>query len=148
MAVFTGQVPAASIGDRGVEYYVELSDGDNIAVYPPSAPQRNLSLIALDSGAAGPRSAPANLRADGKILKWIGTDPRAHQYRIYRSRQPDFVPGPDTFLTFVAKDTLAFQDSGFDLEGRPFQGAWYYRVTSVDQNDNESSPTPWATITY
>ena len=56
--------------------------------------------------------------------------------------------GPDTFLTYVAKDTLVFTDSGYDLEGRPLHGAWYYRLTSVDQADKESPATSATKISY
>ena len=56
--------------------------------------------------------------------------------------------GPDTILTYVYRDTLSFKDNGFDLEGRPLEGAWYYRVTAVGKSDGESPPTTTVKIEY
>ncbi len=48
-AVFTAEIPAAAIGGKGVEYYVEARDGHNATLYPASAPQQNLSLVVWNS---------------------------------------------------------------------------------------------------
>ena len=61
-AVFAAEIPAGSISDRGVEYYVKLGDGDNVALYPPSAPERNLSFVVSNSDPIDPPAAPAGLR--------------------------------------------------------------------------------------
>ena len=60
--MFAAEIPAGSISDRGVEYYVKLGDGDNVALYPPSAPERNLSFVVSDSDPIDPPSTPAGLR--------------------------------------------------------------------------------------
>lgn len=73
-------------------------------------------------------------------MNWTPTE-GAFWYRIYRSDRPEFAAGPDTFLTYVAKDTTSFLDNGLNLAGQKLAGPWYYRVSAVDKEDSESAPT-------
>jgi len=147
-SVFAAEIPAAAIGGSAIEYYVAVSDGDNVAFFPPSAPRHSLSLVVNHNAAVDPPSPPAHLRASGFTLTWADSDGRAFWYRIYRSTKPDFTPGPATFLTYVAEKTCAFKDNGFDLHGRPLTGTWYYRITSADKVDTESRPTASLKLSY
>ncbi len=147
-SVFAADIPAAAIGGSAVEYYVEVGDGDNVARFPASAPRHSLSLIVGRNARMDPPSPPAHLKLSGQTLTWAASDGRAFWYRIYRSAKPDFAPGPATFLTYVAKETCAFQDNGFDLDGRPLKGVWYYRVTSADNADAESRSTVTLKVSY
>ncbi len=142
-AVFAAAIPAAEVGPAGLEYYVESSDGDNVARFPPDSPRMPLSLVSSPPAAAGRLLPPRNPRADDGAIRW---DPPAagsvFWYRIYRGRQPNFPTGPDTLLTYVAEGTVRFTDNGFDLSGRKRAGAWYYRISAVDKEGQESDPTP------
>ncbi len=145
-AVFAVEIPANAITAAGLEYYVEADDGDNLAVYP-NAPlqltnwtQTPLSLVVWPARPHTP-AAPGDFRADGDAIAWSAPAGEVFWYRIYRSQQADFQPGPDTFLTYVAKGTTRFRDASEDFAGRKRQGAWYYRVTAVSKDDFESPPT-------
>jgi hypothetical protein len=145
-AVFTAQILAREVTASGVEYYVEASDGSNVAVFPASAPAMPISLVTYTTGSASVPASPGLLSAKGQVLSWT-TSPRAFWYRIYRSDRAGFEAGPDTLLTYVAAGTTSFHDNGFDLAGRKLTGTWYYRVTAVDKNDRESAPTKAAAVT-
>jgi len=80
---------------------------------------------------------PKQVAVSEQILKW-STSNDAFWYRLYRSRQPDFRPGPASFLTYAPLDITAFKDNGLDWNGQPLKGRWYYRITAQDQSDNES----------
>jgi hypothetical protein len=62
-------------------------------------------------------------------------------YRVYRSETSGFVLGPGNFLTTSPDTTL------LDTSADPLK-KWYYKVTAVDYNDNESdeSNEAWADI--
>ena len=146
-AVFAAAIPAAEVGPAGMEYYVESSDGDNVARFPPDSPRMPLSLVSSPPSAGGRLLPPRNPRADEGAILW---DPPAagsvFWYRIYRGRQPNFPTGPDTLLTYVAKGAVRFTDNGFDLTGRKRAGAWYYRISALDKEGRESDPTPAVSI--
>jgi hypothetical protein len=145
-AVFTVEIPAHEITAAGLEYYVEADDGDNLAVYP-NAPwpltgwtQTPLSLVVWPAQPHAP-AAPGDFRAEGDALAWSAPAGEVFWYRIYRSQQPDFTPGPDNFLTYVEKATTRFRDASEDFAGRKRAGVWYYRVTAVSKDDFEGPPT-------
>ncbi len=145
-AVFTVEIPAKQITAAGLEYYVEADDGDNLAIYP-NAPlqltnwtQTPLSLVVCPAQPHAP-ATPGDFRAEGDAIAWSSPAGEVFWYRIYRSQQADFQPGPDTFLTYVANGTTRFRDASEDFAGRKRQGAWYYRVTAVSKDDFESPPT-------
>lgn len=80
-----------------------------------------------------PTSVVAAYRADGVDLDWDDapeTDFKLH--RIYRSSDPDFVPGPGNLLqeTFVS--------AGTDPTIHPWD--FVYKITTVDMVGNESPP--------
>jgi hypothetical protein len=153
-AVFTAQIPAREISAGGLEYYVQASDGSNLALFPLSAPAIPLSLVACPSSGWANTTDRANvpvspdfLSASNQTLSWTPSL-GAFWYRIYRSDRPGFEPGPDTLLTYVASDTTSFRDNGLDFAGRNLTGPCYYRVTAVDKNDLESAPTKAAALTH
>ena len=81
-------------------------------------------------------------------LIW-NTVPGASYYQIYRSQDPHFKTGPATQLTYLAGDAaLRFIDNGFDLQGLPLSGAWYYRVAAVDRDGYEGPSSPPMAIRY
>ena len=139
-AVFTAQIPAHAVRASGLEYYVEASDGSNVALFPVSAPASALSLVACPSGRASVPASPDSLSTKDQTLSWISS-PGAFWYHIYRSDSPRFEAGPDTLLTYVAANTTSFRDNDLDLAGRKLTGTWYYRVAAVDKEDRESAAT-------
>jgi hypothetical protein len=139
-AVFTAQVPSHDVGASGLEYYVEASDGSNVALFPVSAPAEPLSLITFSAGSASVPASPDSLSAHDQTLSWAPS-PGAFWYRIYRSDRPGDAPGPQTFLTYVAVGNTSFRDNGLDFAGRKLTGTWYYRVTAAAKDDRESAPT-------
>ena len=80
-----------------------------------------------------PPAHPATSCADGPALGWSAPAGEVFWYRIYRSQQPDFQPGPETFLTYVDKGTTRFRDASEDFAGRKCQGDWYYRIMRREQ---------------
>jgi hypothetical protein len=139
-AVFTAQVPSRDVGASGLEYYVEASDGSNVALFPVSAPAEPLSLVTFSAGRASVPTSPDSLSAHDQTLSWTPS-PGAFWYRIYRSDRSSVAPGPGTFLTYVAAGNTSFRDNGLDFAGRKLTGTCYYRVTAADKDDRESAPT-------
>jgi len=140
-AVFTAQLSAEEVGSDGLEYYIEASDGDNTAIFPPSAPEMPLSVIACATDDRDAPKRPKSARAKGDTLTWSSGKGDVYWYRIYRSEVPGFKPGPASVLTYVDKGTRKFKDNGEGFDGSKFKGSRYYRVTAVDKRGNESPAT-------
>lgn len=93
---------------------------------------------ALDSGYAVDNIAPGVPQgltvtpvAEGTMLQWQpSTDADFQYFRIYRSLDPDFVPGPASLVQATAATTWT----------DPATGGFTYRLTAVDANGNESLP--------
>ncbi len=147
-AIFTAQIPASAVRAAGLEYYVEASDGSNIAIFPASAPAVPLSLVACLPETANVPASPGALTANGDTLSWPAI-PGAFWYRIYRSHLPNFEPGPDTLLTYVdASTTTSFRDNGLDFSGHKLTGTSYYSVTAVNKDGRESKPAKTIAVAY
>lgn len=144
-SVFARVLPGSAVTGQGVEYYIEATDGDNMAVFPASAPQTALSLVGCPAADTPP--AQPGLTAENGTLKWKPVD-QAFWYRIYRSTEPKFECGPATFLTYVAAGTEKFKDVGEDLLGRPLKGKWYYCITAVARGDAEGQPSAAVEVVY
>lgn len=148
-AVFTAVIPPESLPAQGIEYYIEAADGDNVGTFPAGAPAQPLSLTVEPPASAGQTlEAPAGLQAQDHLLHWSPVA-KAFTYRIYRSKDPAFTPGPDNYLTYVAADAaLQFEDAGEDFWAKPLQGNWYYRVTAVNRTGGEGNPSPAASLVW
>jgi hypothetical protein len=144
-AVFTAQVPGGDVRVGGVEYYVEASDGSNVALYPVSAPTVPLTVVTCAVGRLSVPASPVLLSVRDQSLSWTPSG-GAFWYRIYRGSRPGFAAGPDTLLTYVAGSTFAFRDNGLDFAGSKLTGSCYYRVTAVDRDDRESKTTEAASV--
>ena len=139
-AIFTATLTPEMLGSRGVEYYIEASDGSNASRFPLAAPNRNLSVIVCKG--AGPENlVPPAVGISNGGLSWKEA-PNAFWYRIYRGRSADFEVGPQSYLTYAAKGTTTFKDMEEDFDGRPRETAYYYRLTTMDRNGFESPASP------
>jgi hypothetical protein len=147
-AIFALRIPAKEVSPDGLEYYVEASDGESTTWYPASGADIPLTVVVH----AGERSARSewsgNVLTDGRELTWSNAGKSAFWYKIYRSTVPSFVPGPATFLTYVASGTTKFRDNGEGWDGVQLRGAWYYRVTAVNREGSESAPSAAVRVTY
>ena len=87
---------------------------------------------AIDNIAPGvPQGLTAANVAQGTMLQWQSSPESDFQYfRVYRSLDPAFVPGPATFVQATA--ATSWTD--------PATGGFTYRLTAVDANGNESAP--------
>lgn len=93
---------------------------------------------AVDSGYAVDNIAPGVPQgltvapvAEGTLLQWQPSPEADFQYfRVYRSLDPDFVPGPASLVQATAATTWT----------DPAAGGFTYRLTAVDANGNESLP--------
>lgn len=147
-AIFDAAIPARAVTDAGLEYFVEANDGDNTGVFPVSAPAQSWSMTVEAADKPSLAEEPVALHSRNKALEWPAA-PGAFIYRIYRSQGPDFTPGPENLLTYVAAESAPrFEDNGEDFAGRPLQGGWYYRVTAVDRNGCEGRPSPAAFVKW
>lgn len=90
---------------------------------------------------------PVVKQIDNNRMYWTCTE-NAEMYRIYRAKTPDFAVGAGTFVTFVAGNTCTFADNGFDFDGTPLKGTYYYRLTSVSRWDCESEASDIIQIDY
>jgi hypothetical protein len=92
--------------------------------------------------------APAALTQAQGSLSWSKPAGEVLWYRIYRGKDAQFTPGPDTFLTYVAAGTTGFQDNGLDWSSRSLAGLWHYRVTAVALDGGESLPSTPVGVEY
>lgn len=145
-STFTTQISAMNLSaDEILEYYIEVSDGKNTSIYPALAPQKNNTVVVTNR--QGQMLSRAQVEARDARLVW-DLDPQADMYRIYRSKNVEFDCTASTFVTFVAGSTKGFRDNGFNFDGTPLKGTYYYKVTAVDHFDNESEPSILVIINY
>jgi cytochrome c peroxidase len=95
----------------------------------------------LDEIAPGvPSGFTASIAQGSAHLVW---DPAAESdleyFRVYRSDDPDFVPGPETLVHET--ESSSWQDSQRD------PGSVYYKLTAVDDAGNESAPASSGPLT-
>lgn len=147
-AVFASGIPAATLRAKGVEYYIEASDGDNVAIFPPSSPVVTLSIVASPSTNRDSPASPSSVEAKDQKLSWRSAGGDIYWYRIYRSRQSDFKPGPATYVTFVAGTTTGFKDNGEGFDGTALKGDWFYSIGVMSRSGVESPSTPPVRISY
>ncbi|NII25829.1 carbohydrate-binding protein [Pseudoflavitalea sp. X16] len=140
-AVFTAAIPATTITEKGIDYYISATDGSNTAVFPADAPSLPLSLVQEKATRLVPSLKAPVATTDKYTLKWQPVK-GAFYYRIYRSQQKECAAGPENNLTYIAADAaLTYTDNGQDLRAQPLTGAWYYRITAVDRQGYESLPS-------
>jgi len=147
-AIFAAEIPGREITDHGVEYYVEAGDGTNKGSFPATGAEQPLSLVACSATTGSAPKAPENCVVRSGSLTWEAGDKSVYWYRIYRSSEPNFKPGPATFVTFVAAGTTSFKDNGEGFDGVRLKGDWYYRVTSVSKVGTESKESQAIRVTY
>jgi hypothetical protein len=147
-AIFAVQIPGSDLTQKGLEYYIEASDGTNTSVYPPSSPETPLSIAVTSPSDPKEVSSPTNIGLKEQKVTWDSGGKDVFWYRIYRGNRPDFKASPANFVTFVAAGTTGFKDNGEDFDGATLKGDWYYRVTAVSRSGLESVPTPAMKVTY
>jgi len=149
-AIFATRIPADAVSPDGIEYQIVAHAGAENAMYPSTAPELN-ALITVETGTPTPPPSPPEsltLNSDAKTLCWSPSPANVFWQQIYRSRQANFTPGRDTFLTYLYKNTLAFRDDDPDFEDHPLTGAYWYRITTLDRLGNESQPTAALKVEY
>jgi predicted GH43/DUF377 family glycosyl hydrolase len=84
---------------------------------------------------SAPTTVVAIYRSEVVDLDWDDApEPDFHHHRIYRSTEPDFIPGPDNLLQEVT-------ESGWtDAVNHPYD--FVYKISTVDLTGNESLPVP------
>ena len=117
--------------------------------FPRLRPQHSLSLIVGPNAGSGP-AFPAGTfeaeRPDAHLggFGWQGLLvpdlPQCEAGLHRRDRLPSLPMWP--------RQTRGFKDNGFDLDGRPLKGAWYYRVTSADMAGAESRSAAALKVSY
>lgn len=143
-ATFTADIDSSPFEDTGIEYYVVVSDGKNSAVWPATGGEDKLNAVCTVAASADCTAplTPANVQAENGKLTWSAAADDVFQYRIYRSDQPSFTPNSATFVTYVEAGTTSFKDVNRGFDGKQLSDkTYYYRVTAVDRNMNESIPS-------
>ncbi|MCX6872395.1 MAG: carbohydrate-binding protein [Verrucomicrobia bacterium] len=147
-SIFVANIPVNHVTAAGLEYYIEATDGDNAAAFPPSAPAMPLSWVVTDAAPHAAPASPGGLTVRDQALQWNEPGGDVFWYHIYRGDKPDFGPGPATRVTYVAKGTTGFKDTAAGFDGQPLRGIWHYRVTAVDFAGNESPATATVAVEY
>lgn len=145
-AVFAVEIPAKEISPRGIEYYISATDTHNTALFPASAPAMAHTVIITAPQGEHP-ACPILKKGESTRFYWTKID-RTHLYKIYRGLSPDFKADAASFVTFVANGSTSFLDNGYAFDGAPLKGTYYYRLTSVDKYDNESTPSESIAVKY
>lgn len=148
-AVFTAALPAEAFEADVIEYFIEVSDGTNVSLFPHGAPMTNAFIVRETAEDSAAPAAPQTFRASGRELSWAaGSSSDVFWYKLYRGTRSGFEVGPDTYLTYVAGGTHAFKDLAPGFDGNPLKGTYYYRVTALDRTGNESAAAPAVAIRY
>lgn len=145
-AAFTVTIPAKEFSLQGIEYYITASDSRNVSVYPVDAPNSFHTIVVTETE-TDKISSPLVKAVAGNLLKWERVA-NADMYRIYRSTSSDFKPDASSFITFIGGKTTSFCDNGYDLNGVPLKGVYFYRVTAVSSEDTESIVSETIKIIY
>lgn len=117
----------------GIDWSVYLVTTHTTApsVWFVSAPDSGYSIDNIAPGV--PQQFAAAYTEGGAALSWDPAPEADFQYfRVYRSSDPGFVPGPATLVHETAG--TSWQDSPVD------PGAAFYRLTALDHAGNESLP--------
>jgi hypothetical protein len=147
-AIFTAAIPAHAVTERGVEYYLEATDGTNRGVFPPPGSKGPLTLVTSTALSRSVLATPSQVRVEDGSLMWTPPSEACHWYRVYRSRKPDFAVGPATFVTYVSSSTTSFKDKAEGFDGETLKGEWYYRISAVSRQDFESKASRSVKVTY
>ncbi len=130
------------------EYYIKADDGKNTSLYPRGAKLVTNTFVVLESSDNQPPSPLEDVRAkDGKIT-WRIADEDTYWIKIYRDTKADFEVGPASYVTYVYRSTDEFEDKSDDFAGRKLDGRYYYRLTAVDKNGNQSPASRPIKISY
>jgi hypothetical protein len=127
-------------GSTGVPYsvYMVTTHTTTPSIWFTSAPDSGYS---LDNIAPGVPQGFAVAYGQATVdLSWDPAPESDFQYfRVYRSADPDFVPGPATLVHET--DGTSWQDTPSD------PGSVYYKLTAVDHAGNESGPASSGAVT-
>jgi hypothetical protein len=147
-AIFTAEIAADVLINKGAEYYVRVTDGDNLSFFPASGPDRPLSIIVYPVKDDEAPPLPANFSVQHQTLTWSPASTDVYGYQIYRDREKDFKPGLNTLLTYTCKNTFRFQDKEPDFDGKALKGRYYYKIIAVDKTGNKSPSSVAIGIEY
>lgn len=145
-SIFTVTIPSRQVPSNGIEYYIEVSDSRNKAVYPICAPEQLHTVIVIENEEEK-ISTPIVKAVNGKRLQWEKVSD-ANMYRIYRGRTSKFMADACSFVTFVGNNTTTFKDNGLSMDGTPLKGDYYYRIAAVNGNGIESNASKTIKISY
>ena len=146
-SVFGITVSAEELQCPGIEYYLEASDSKNSACFPVEGKLRPHTVMIQNLNDETEVAAPTIQVAAGNRIKWEAV-PDADIYRIYRSRSSDFDASTVSFLTFVGGQTTSFKANGFDRDGKPLKGTYYYCIKAVNPSDMESPASNVVAVEY
>jgi hypothetical protein len=132
-AIFAISLPPQEVTVRGLEYFIEASDGTNSARYPASAPAQPLSVVVEECDKNVIPKEVSIVRKIGHDISWMSGEEDVMCYRIYRDTSPDFEVGPECYVTYVAGCTAHYTDTDEDFTGAKLHGTWFYRVTAMDR---------------
>jgi hypothetical protein len=136
-AIFTARLSMQ--GAKAIEYYVRADDGSNTTVYPATAPSLALTAVITQQS---PVSKPVSLllKAEKDQLLWQtnGSGNIAY-FKLYRSRQPQFRPSAATYVCYLPPSVSSFTPNGFDFDGQPLMGTYFYQVVAVGRQGREQA---------
>ena len=112
-------------------YFLVSAHTDRQLVFRDSEPDSGYS---VDNLAPDP---PAGVRGqytpgEGILLAWAPNDEAdLSHYAVYRGADPDFVPGPESFLGATADTSFVDRSSGGFV-------SYFYKLSALDIHENES----------
>jgi tripartite motif-containing protein 71 len=117
----------STANNRGIHYFQVMAHSTGGDDFWASAPDSGYSVDNLAPQA--PQQLSGEYLAGTTTLHWMpNTEADLAQYRLYRGKSADFVPGPENFVATQS-------DTGYvDTAGEPF----FYKLSAVDLHGNES----------
>lgn len=130
-----------------IEYFLEANDGTNTSTFPAEK-NKFLSILIEPLTAAAKKATLFTQVKDRKINWSLQKLPANSYYNIYRSKSKTASPSTATLVTYMPPESASFVANGFDFNGDPLKGTYYYIITIMDIDGVEKARSGVIAITY
>jgi hypothetical protein len=130
-----------------LEYYIEATDGLNKSTYPVE--KSNSLTVLVEQFRPFPKVLSITARQTNKKISWAFQKlPANWYYNVYRSKIKTAIPSSGTLITYLPPEATSFEANGFNVDGKPLNGVYYYYITVMDMNGLEKARTTPLPVKY
>jgi hypothetical protein len=143
--IFTADLFCSKV--NSLEYFIEATDGLNSSLFPVQK-NRFLSFI-IEPAVSDPNKSLLVIQKKEQKLYWpLRKLPATSYYVIYRSKNKISPPSAATLLTYLPPEAQFFEANGYDENGNPLKGTYYYLVSVLDIHGVEKARSGTIAVTY